>query len=57
MDASGCAMIAVLMKGGKMVFYHSDMFYGGVLNYLTYDKKLYALVQVVNNWKHYLMEK
>ena len=33
------------------------MFHSGVLNYPTYDKELYALVQVVKKWKNYLMGK
>jgi hypothetical protein len=57
MDASGYAMGVVLMQGGKLVCYHFEMFHGGVLNYPTYDKELYALVQVVKKWKHYLMGK
>jgi len=32
-------------------------FVGGVLNYPTFDKKLYALVQAVKKWKHYLIGK
>jgi hypothetical protein len=28
-----------------------------VLNYPTYDKELYALVQAIKKWKHYLMGK
>jgi hypothetical protein len=56
-DASGYAMGAILMQGGKPICYHSEMFHGGVLNYPTYDKELYALVQVVKKWKHYLMGK
>jgi Ni,Fe-hydrogenase I cytochrome b subunit len=45
------------MQGGKLVFYHSKMFHGIVLNYHTYDKELYALVQNVKKWKHYLIGK
>ena len=33
------------------------MFHDGLLNYPTYDKELYTLVQVVKKWKHYLMGK
>jgi hypothetical protein len=55
--ASGYDMGVVLMQGGKTISYHSRMFHGGVLNYHTYDKELYALVQVVKKWKHYFMGK
>jgi len=52
-DVSGYAMGVVLMEGDKMMCYDYDMFHGGILNYPTYDKELYVLVQFVN--KHYLM--
>jgi hypothetical protein len=55
--ASGYAMGAVLTQGGRPIYYHSEVFHGAVLNYPTYDKELYALVQVVKKWKHYLMGK
>lgn len=56
-DASGFAMGVVLMQGGKPVRYHSETFSGAVSNYPTYDKELYALVQSVKKWEHYLMGK
>ena len=54
---SGYAMGVVLMQGGRIVCYHSEVFHGEVLNYPTYDKELYAMVQVAKKWKHYLMGK
>ena len=56
-DASGFAMGAVLMQGRKPVCYHSETFSTMVSNYPTYDKELYALVQSVKKWKHYIMGK
>jgi len=56
-DASWYAMGAVLMQGGRPVCYDFEVFHGVVLNYPTYDKELYAMVQVVKKWKHYLMGK
>jgi penicillin V acylase-like amidase (Ntn superfamily) len=56
-DASGYVMGVVLMEGGKLVCYHSKMFHRGLLNYPTYDKELYTLVQFVKNINHYLMGK
>ena len=56
-DASGFAMGAILMQGGKPVCYHSKTFSGAVSNYPTYDEELYALVQSVKKWKHYLIGK
>ena len=52
-DASGYVMGVVLMQGGNLVCYHFEMFHGGVLNYPTYDKELYVLVQYLKMWKHY----
>ena len=50
-------MGAVLMQGRKPVCYHSETFSTAVSNYPTYDKELYALVQSVKKWKHYIMGK
>ena len=50
-------MGAVLLHHGKPVAFHSDTFNGAVVNYHTYDKYLYALVQSVKKWKYYLMGK
>ena len=54
---SGYPMGVVLMKGGRPTWYHSEVFHGAVLNYPTNDKELYAMMQVVKKWKHYLMRK
>jgi hypothetical protein len=56
-DASGYALGAVLMQGGRHVCYHSELFHGVVLDYPTYDKELFAIVQAVKKWKHYLLGK
>jgi hypothetical protein len=40
-------MGAVLMQYRKPIYYHSE----------THDKELYALVQSVKKWKHYLLGK
>ena len=56
-DASDYAMGAVLMQNKRPVCYHSETFTSAVRNYPTYDKELYALVQSVKKWKHYLMGK
>jgi hypothetical protein len=56
-DASAYAMGAVLMQQRKPIFFHSETFSKVVCNYPTYDKELYALVQSVKKWKHYLMGK
>ena len=56
-DATDHAMGAVLMQHGKPICFHLETFNGAVINYPTYDKELYALVQSVKKWKHYLMGK
>jgi hypothetical protein len=47
----------VLLQYGKPICFHSETFNGAVINYPTYDKELYALVQSVKKWKHYLLGK
>ena len=56
-DACDYAMGVVLMQHGKPICYHYETFNSAVVNYHTYDKELYALVQSVEKWKHYLMGK
>ena len=56
-DASKFSMGAIVMQGGKPVYYHSETFLAAISSYPTYDKELYALVQSVKKWKHYLMGK
>ena len=56
-DASDYAMGEMLKQHGKPICYHSETFNSGVVNYPTYDKELYVLVQSVKKWKHYLMVK
>jgi hypothetical protein len=55
--ASGYAMGAILMQYRKPICYHYETFNQVVVNYPTYDKELYALVQSINKWKHYLLGK
>jgi hypothetical protein len=56
-DASGYAMGVVLMQYHKPICYQSDNFNQVVVNYIAYDKELYALVQSIKKWKHYLLGK
>lgn len=55
--ASDYAMGEVLLQHGKPISFHSDIFNGVVINYPSYDKEIYAYVQSVKKWKHYLMGK
>ena len=54
-DASRHAMGEVIMQHNKPICYHSKTFSKTIINYPTYDKELYGLLQSVNKWKHYLM--
>ena len=55
-DASDYAMGVLLMQHGKPICFHSETFNSSVVNYPTYDKELYELVQSVKKWKHYLLD-
>jgi hypothetical protein len=56
-DASGIGLGGILLQDGKPVSYFSEKLSGPVLNYSTYDKKLYALVRTLEIWQHYLWPK
>ena len=56
-DAIDYAMGVVLLQRGKPILFHSENFNGVVISCPTYDKEIYALVQIVNKRKHYLMGK
>jgi hypothetical protein len=47
----------VLLQEGKPIAYFSEKLSGPSLNCSTYDKKLYALVRVLETWQHYLWPK
>jgi hypothetical protein len=53
-DASGIGLGGVLLQEGKHVAYFSEKLSGHSLNYYTYDKELYVLVQTLETWQHYL---
>ena len=50
-------MGVVQMHQKKLICYHSEKFSQAVINHPTYDMELYALVQSVKKWKHYLISK
>jgi hypothetical protein len=56
-NASNYAMGEILLQHGKPICFHSENFNGVVIDYPTYDKELYALVQSVKKWKHCLLGK
>lgn len=56
-NTSDYIMVTILMQGRRLTYYYFENFTRVILNYLTYDKELYALVQAMKKWKHYLMGK
>jgi hypothetical protein len=50
-------MQVVLMQQGKPIAYFSEKLNGPTLNYSVYDKELYALVQSLQKWQHYIWPK
>jgi hypothetical protein len=56
-DASGIGIGGILMQEGHPIACFSEKLSGARLNYPIYDKKLYALVTVLEVWQHYLWPK
>jgi hypothetical protein len=56
-DASGIGLDGVLQQERKHVVYFSEKLSGTILNYSTYDKKLYVLVRCLETRQHYLWPK
>ncbi|XP_012472378.1 uncharacterized protein LOC105789551 [Gossypium raimondii] len=53
----GVGKRAVLTQDGRPVAYFSEKISGAALNYLVYDKEMYALVRALETWQHYLWQK
>ena len=45
---------AVITQSGHLVAFQSKTFSDIVTRYSTYEKELYAIVQALNQWRHYL---
>eukprot|EP00253_Pinus_taeda_P023080 PITA_23080 len=56
-NASDYAIGVVVTEHRHPVAYHSETLSDTVQKYPTYDKKMYSIVQVCRQWKHYILEK
>ena len=54
-DASGVAIDTVLSQEDRPIAYFSEKMNDAKNKYLSYDKEIYAIVQAMKHWRHYLM--
>ena len=54
-DASGIGIGGVLSQENHPIAYFSEKLSDAKLKYSIYDKKLYAVVQALRYWRHYLL--
>ena len=54
-DASNVGIGGVLRQENHPTSFYSEKLDSSKFNYSTYDKELYALVQILKHWRHYLI--
>ena len=57
MDASDYDLGVVITQSSHPVAFHSNIFSDTVQRYSKYEKELYAIVQALKQWKHYILGK
>lgn len=56
-DASKTGIGAIQSQSGKPIAFFSETIAGARQRYSTYDVELYAVVQAVKHWRHYLFHR
>ena len=56
-DASDYVVGVILTQHGHPVAYHSETLSNTFLEYPTYDKEMYSIMQAHCQWKHYILGK
>ena len=57
MDTSDYALGATITQSSHPVTFHSKTFNDTIKRYSTYEKELYAIVQALKQWRHYILGK